>query len=325
MQKIYALQKEFIEFLNQKTFQGDPSTLYEPINYLMHLGGKRIRPVLLLSAFDLFSEEVTHAYDAALAIEVFHNFTLAHDDIMDQATLRRGQPTMHHQYNTNTAILAGDLMLIHAYDLLAKNTGKSDWKTLFSVFSKAAREICEGQQMDMDFESREVVHREEYIQMIQFKTAVLLGAAMKIGALMGGASEQDAAAIYDFAVNLGIAFQINDDILDTYGDPYKVGKKKGGDIAQHKKTYLWICCREAMDESSTALFNTYLSLPPDQESDKIQGIMQLYDRYNVLQEAKEVTQTYYNIAQRSLDNMSIDQDKKEGLIHFAENLMNREY
>lgn len=325
MERIAQFQQLFLEHLDNKSFKGEPSSLYEPINYLLNIGGKRMRPVLLLMACEMFDKEVSKAMDAALAVEVFHNFTLAHDDIMDEAVIRRGKPAVHIKYNINSAILSGDLMLIKSYELLATSPGSSSFSSIFEVFNKAAIEICEGQQMDMDFEKRKEVTLEEYLKMVEYKTAVLLGASMQIGALIGGASDNDARELYNFAVDLGIAFQINDDVLDAYGDPSKVGKKAGGDITQNKKTFLWISCLEAMTPADRSTFEQLILLGKDAEQDKIQGILSLYSKYQVRQKAEKRSKLYFEKGLAALEKISIPKQKLNHLITFANNLMVREY
>ena len=325
MDQIAQFQRLFLEHLDKKLFKGEPLSLYEPINYLLNIGGKRMRPVLLLMACEMFDKEVSKAMDAALAVEVFHNFTLAHDDIMDEAEIRRGKPAVHIKYNINSAILSGDLMLIKSYELLASSPGSSSFSSLFQVFNKAAIEICEGQQMDMDFEKRTDVTLDEYLKMVEYKTAVLLGASMQIGALIGGASESDARQLYRFAVDLGIAFQINDDVLDAYGDPSKVGKKAGGDIAQNKKTFLWISCLEAMTPSDRSRFEQLILLGKDAEQEKIQGILSLYSKYEVRQIAEERSKLFFEQGLAALKQVSIPKQRLEPLINFSNNLMIREY
>lgn len=325
MEQIAKFQRLFLEHLEKNIFEGKPSSLYEPINYLLNIGGKRMRPVLLLMACEIFDKEVSRALDAALALEVFHNFTLAHDDIMDEADIRRGMPAVHIKYDLNSAILSGDLMLIKSYELLAVNPGSSSFFSLFKVFNKAAVEICEGQQMDMDFEKRTDVTLDEYLKMVEFKTAVLLGASMQIGALIGGASDHDALQLYKFAVNLGIAFQINDDVLDAYGDPYKVGKKAGGDIVQNKKTFLWISCLEAMNAGDHSKFEQYALLNKYDEQEKINGILRLYSKYQVRKKAEERSKFYFEKGLAALEKISTPKHKLDHIIAFAHSLMVREY
>ena len=241
--------KDFFDaYIADHSFNQSPTNLYDPVNYIISIGGKRIRPLLLLIAADAVGGDKSQALDAAYSVELFHNFTLLHDDIMDDAPLRRGRKTVHEKYNINTAILSGDAMMILAYQYLGKY-GRAD---ILNIFSKMAIEVCDGQQMDMDFEERDDVTIPEYIEMIRLKTSVLIGAALQIGALLGGASETQSKHLYLYGVNVGIAFRIQDDLLDTYGTP-KVGKQKCGDIIQNKKTYLYLKAR--------AVSYTHLTLP----------------------------------------------------------------
>ena len=239
MHSIEELRDIFSTYLNQESFQQEPKNLYEPNNYFLQIGGKRLRPTLLLLATELFGGKIENALPASLAIEYFHNFTLIHDDVMDNAPVRRGFTTIHEKYNLNTAILSGDVLMIKACEYLSKVEGIY-FKQVFDVYTKTAIEVCEGQQYDIDFETQKSVSHSEYIEMIRLKTSVLLAASMKIGAILGGANETDAELLYTYAENLGIAFQIQDDILDCFGDEGLVGKQPGGDIIQNKKTLLLI-------------------------------------------------------------------------------------
>lgn len=319
MNDIAYYQDIFLKHLEANKIDGTPATLYDPANYILQLGGKRMRPVLLLMAYHAFDTQIENALDAAMAIEVFHNFTLAHDDIMDAAPLRRGKATLHEKYNMPVAILAGDVLLIKSYQLLLKNPGKADPLQLLAIFNKAAIEICEGQQMDMDFESSDEVTEEAYLKMIAYKTAVLLGAAMDIGALMGGASAHDAALMYQFALNVGLAFQVRDDFLDTFGDPEKVGKKPGGDIIQNKKTLLMIrCLAHATAEERVEIFST-----DGTQAEKINRVIRLYLKYGVDSATQLVQEHYYNQAMQSLDQAAITTESKDVLKQFARWLLER--
>lgn len=319
MNDIAYYQDIFLKHLAANMIEGQPATLYNPANYILQLGGKRMRPVLLLMAYHAFDDQIENALDAAMAIEVFHNFTLAHDDIMDAAPLRRGKATLHEKYNMPVAILAGDVLLIKSYQLLMKKPGKADPLQLLAIFNKAAIEICEGQQMDMDFETSDHVTEEEYLKMIAFKTAVLLGAAMEIGALMGGASAHDAALMYQFALNTGLAFQVRDDFLDTFGDPEKVGKKPGGDIIQNKKTLLMIRCLDHVTpEERAEIFSTQGS-----QDEKIDRVIRLYLKYGVDSATQLVQEHYYNQAMQSLDQADISTKRKDVLKQFARWLLER--
>lgn len=252
MKHIPAFQALIKEALDQHPFKGEPQELYDPMDYLMGLGGKRLRPALCLAGCELFGGAASEALSPALGIEVFHNFSLVHDDIMDQADLRRGKATVHKKWNTNIAILAGDAMLVRAYQLMAE-VKPALLPEILATFSQTALEVCEGQQRDMNFELREMVSGAEYLEMIQGKTAVLLGAAIKIGALIGGAQPDSAQALYDFGIYAGLAFQVQDDLLDAYGDPDKFGKTVGGDILQDKKTWLMIHAAEEDAEGLKSL------------------------------------------------------------------------
>lgn len=239
MQTIETYQKAFIAYLQEYATVKEPLGLYEPIQYILNLGGKRLRPVLTLLSAEIFDGDYKNALNAALSIEVFHNFSLVHDDIMDAAPLRRGQKTVHEKWDMNTGILSGDAMLIMAYQLF-ENYDATTFQSLAKLFSKTALEVCEGQQYDVDFETRTDVSVTEYLKMITFKTAVLVAAAMKMGAIVANASEENQNNIYEFGINLGIAFQLQDDYLDAFGNPETFGKQVGGDIIENKKTYLYI-------------------------------------------------------------------------------------
>ena len=239
MKAIEIYQKHFLSYLKDYNTERDPKNLYEPVQYILNLGGKRLRPILTLMTADCFGGDVNKALDAALAVEVFHNFSLIHDDIMDDAPLRRGQQTVHEKWDLNTGILSGDAMLIMAYQLF-ENYPPETFQNLLTLFSKTALEVCEGQQYDIDFETRNAVSIAEYLKMIEYKTAVLVAAAMKMGAIIAGASDEDQNRCYEFGKNLGIAFQLQDDYLDAFGNPETFGKQVGGDIIENKKTYLYL-------------------------------------------------------------------------------------
>ena len=258
MQDFKRYQRLLENTLARQDFDHEPQELYQPISYILALGGKRLRPALTLAGCDLFNGELEEALLPALGIEVFHNFSLVHDDIMDEAPVRRGKKTVHEKWNTNIAILAGDAMLVKAYQYVAK-VDKAILPKVLKCFSSTALEICEGQQLDMNFEKMESVAEDDYIEMIRLKTAVLLGAALKIGALVGRATEAKAHSLYHFGINAGLAFQVQDDLLDAFGDPSKFGKKVGGDILQDKKTLLRIYARELDPKGTEALTQSSLS------------------------------------------------------------------
>lgn len=286
----------------------------------MNLGGKRLRPALVLLATDLFGGDVPAALPAALAIETFHNFTLIHDDIMDNAPLRRGKQTVHEKWGTNNAILSGDVMMVEANKQLAK-LDSSVLKAVLNTFNATAQGVCEGQQLDMEFETREDVSIEEYIDMIRLKTAVLVGGAMKLGAIVANASKDDAALIYEFGENLGIAFQLQDDILDVYGDPLKFGKQVGGDIISNKKTFLLLSLKKLLNDADQERFS-------DQESQethiKVANITTLYNEYEIKELATAEMQLHLNKAFDALNKIEVPAERKQALIDLANELMNRE-
>lgn len=323
MLSIEKYQKAFIAYLTEFSTPKEPNNLYQPIEYILELGGKRLRPVLTLMTTEIFDEKFEKALDAALAVEVFHNFSLIHDDIMDDAPLRRGQQTVHEKWNLNTGILSGDAMLILAYQLFENYEGET-FKALAKLFSKTALEVCEGQQYDIDFETRNDVTIPEYLKMIEYKTAVLVGAAMKMGAIVANASIEDQNKIYDFGKNLGIAFQLQDDYLDAYGNPESFGKQVGGDIIENKKTYLFLKALELSDTNQNQelvkLFNSHNS----NNEDKITKAKQIFDATGASTVTKQIIVEYTENAFKLLDAMSISSEKKSLLKQFGIALMNRE-
>jgi geranylgeranyl diphosphate synthase type II len=320
MKNYTELYKLISTEIENTSYGQSPAELYEPISYMMALGGKRLRPVLVLMACQLFDSNVSKAINAAHAIEVFHNFTLVHDDIMDNAPLRRGQQTVYTKWNMPIAILSGDLMMIKATQLLCE-TETNELKALLDMFNKTAIEVCEGQQIDMNFEARNDVTHEEYIQMISLKTSVLLAASLHIGAKIGGASNEDAQYIYDFGKNIGIAFQIQDDILDSFGEGVKVGKKIGGDIASNKKTLLLIELLSACHKDDKALLEKLIN--ETNEEAKIMGVLELYKKYQVKEFAEAEKSKYLNLAFQSLDKVKSDVEAKKLLSDTANELMTR--
>ncbi len=250
MQTFLKYQKKIENEFHGNPFSGTPQNLYDPLNYILGLGGKKIRPVLALIGCELYSGQIEKAIPAALTVEVFHNFSLIHDDIMDKAPVRRGKPTVHEKWDTNTAILSGDLMVVKAYEMLLKSE-QIFWPELFLVFNKTAAEVCEGQQMDMNFETQMDVTETDYLDMIRLKTSVLLGCSLKMGAIVANASQEEALKIYNLGVNMGIGFQLMDDYLDAFGTPELVGKQTGGDILTHKKTIMVI---KAMQKQTFRLY-----------------------------------------------------------------------
>jgi len=322
MQDIQFYQETFINHLEQFKLKRNPETLYQPINYILDLGGKRLRPVLALMSSEIFDGDCRKALDAALCIEVFHNFTLIHDDIMDAAPLRRGKETVHLKWDLNTGILSGDAMLILAYHLL-EGYEQQIFKKLAKVFSKTALEVCEGQQYDMDFETSEDVSISDYIKMIEYKTAVLLGAAMKMGAIVANASDDDQERIYEFGKNLGIAFQLQDDYLDTFGDPKIFGKQVGGDIIANKKTFLYLkAIEKAFEKDKIKLHNLFRSAPKN-PSEKITEAREIFTSSGAHEATLKEIQKYTDKAFTVLEYMSIANSKKMVLRQFGEQLMNR--
>ncbi|TVZ52954.1 polyprenyl synthetase family protein [Dokdonia sp. Hel_I_53] len=314
----------FIDYLKSHSFNKEPKNLYEPINYILDLGGKRLRPVLTLLACDLFDTSYTKALDAALAIEIFHNFSLVHDDIMDDAPLRRGEETVHEKWDINTGILSGDAMLILAYQLFENYDGIV-FKNLAQLFSKTAIEVCEGQQYDVDFETRDDVTISEYMKMIEYKTAVLVGAALKMGAIVAGASEQCQQAIYNYGRDLGIAFQLQDDYLDAFGDPETFGKQVGGDIIENKKTFLYLTAVANSSKNDAKELEHFFSIAPVNPSEKIETVKQHFLDSGAAKATEEEIAKYTNQAFTALENVDISEDKKELLRIFGKGLMKRTY
>ncbi len=306
------------EFLQQKLPKGEPSSLYQPITYLMSLGGKRIRPALVLLACDIFKGNWKDALPAAYAMEVFHNFTLMHDDIMDNAGLRRGKATVHELYDVNTAILSGDAMLIHSYEMLSSYPG-AILPSLLKGFNTMALQLCEGQRMDMDFETIKEVKIADYLKMIEYKTSVLLACALQTGALIAGASEQDQSHLYAFGINSGIAFQIQDDLLDAFGEADKVGKQAGGDILQGKKTYLYLKAVELADSSQLEKLLTYYdpkSVYSNEE--KIEAVKRIFIDTGAQEYAHQVRDAYNDLAKSHVKPLNIGDAYKNDLIQFAD-------
>lgn len=304
-------------------FTRSPKELYEPVEYVLSLGGKRIRPVLMLMGYNLFKEDVTRIYGPATGIEVYHNYTLLHDDLMDRADMRRGKATVHKVWNDNTAILSGDAMLVLAYQYMA-DCPPAHLKEVMDLFSLTALEICEGQQMDMDFERRSDVKEEEYIEMIRLKTAVLLAAALKIGAVLANASSEDAERLYEFGVQIGVAFQLQDDLLDVYGDPAVFGKKIGGDILCNKKTYMLIKALEQADKEQAAELKRWIEAEAFDPEKKIEAVTALYNQMGIRAVCENKMREYYTRAMESLDAVSVVVEKKKELKALMEHLMYRE-
>ncbi|WP_439129622.1 polyprenyl synthetase family protein [Polaribacter sp.] len=319
---ILHYQKEFLSYLESKKWVREPKNLYEPIDYILQLGGKRIRPVLTLMAADIFSDGFKDALPAALAVEVFHNFTLVHDDIMDDAPLRRGKKTVHEKWNINTGILSGDAMLILAYQYF-ENYDADVFQKLAKLFSKTALEVCDGQQLDVDFETRTDVTIDQYINMICLKTSVLVAAALKMGAIVAKTSEENANLIYDFGLNLGLAFQLQDDFLDTFGDPKTFGKQVGGDIIENKKTYLYLKALEVSDTNDEGKLKYLYRKKLKENSIKIADVRRIFELNDIPNLIKQEIENYTEKAFETLAKMDIKQTDKERLKSFGLWLMKR--
>lgn len=317
--QVQQLQEDVETRLLAIDFPSSPNTLYEPVRYMLALGGKRMRPILLMMAYDLFGNEPAKAWPAALGIEVFHNFTLLHDDIMDKAPLRRGKATVHEKWNPNVAILSGDAMFVKSCQLVMQSSGEG----VMDLFLKTALEVCEGQQLDMDFENRPTVSIAEYLEMIRLKTAVLLGGGLAMGALIAGAGREQADHLYAFGTGLGVAFQLQDDILDVYGDAGKFGKQVGGDILANKKTFLLLTALERAQASDKQELNHWLS-DNSQSERKVEAVTALFDRLRVREAALEKMDALYYDALRHLDTLHVTADRTEPLQQLARMLMARE-
>lgn len=322
MLEIENYQRYFLDQLAQYTLDKDPQNLYEPIQYILQLGGKRLRPLLTLLSADVFEGNYKDALSAAMAVEVFHNFSLVHDDIMDDAPLRRGNQTVHEKWDINTGILSGDAMLILAYQFF-ENYEPQTFKSLAQLFSKTALEVCEGQQWDVDFETRNDVTIDEYLKMIAYKTAVLVGAAMKMGAIVAQTSEMNQQLIYDFGLNLGMAFQLQDDYLDAFGDPETFGKQVGGDIIENKKTYLYLKAIELSQNTDRNKLEQLFSETLQDNLDKIEQTKVIFNQSGASLETQNAIKDFTQKAFEILEKLEISAEKKALLHNFGFNLMNR--
>jgi geranylgeranyl diphosphate synthase type II len=321
MQKLAEYQSILEDRISKISFPEQPNNLYEPLSYFMTLGGKRTRPVLSMLGCNLFGVPGLKAVNAAMAVELFHNFTLIHDDIMDAAPLRRGKETVHQKWNENVGILSGDALFVIAYQHLAKHD-TDVLPRLLEIFSKTALEVCEGQQMDMDFETRKDVSIEEYLEMIRLKTSVLLGAALEMGATVAKADDRNAKLIYDFGMYVGLAFQIKDDILDLYADPEKFGKQLGGDVMANKKTYLQI---KAYELASPSQKEELKALESEKDlNKKVAEVKAIFNSIGVKELAENKMQEYYTQAKTAMELIKVDEDHKQDLLGLAKYLMRRE-
>ena len=311
------------EHLAKLNLKNEPLELYEPVRYIISIGGKRLRPALVLMSCSLYTDSIDHAIQPALGIEIFHNFTLLHDDIMDQSAVRRNQPTVHNKWNDNTAILSGDTMSILSYQYISQSP-ENQLKDVLELFNITAQEVCEGQQYDLNFEDEMQVRVSDYIRMIELKTSVLIAASLKLGAILGRASAADSQHLYEFGRNLGIAFQIRDDYLDTFGDPEKFGKRIGNDIVANKKTFLMIMALELAQGKHHDELNQLLNNREIEPEEKIHAVKNIYTQLEVGKISESKAKEYYERSLLSLKNVSVSGDKKEALFQFASELMERE-
>ncbi len=321
MQSFELLSRKFALHFDKAHFPASPASLYEPNDYFLRLGGKRVRPVLCLMGNEMFEDVREDAWELATAVELFHNFTLIHDDIMDKAPLRRGMETVHTKYGESTALLAGDVMLVKAYEYLSKIEG-TFLHPILMLFNQTAREVCEGQQLDMDFEKQERVVLDEYLRMIELKTSVLLAGSLKMGAILGGAGERNQNLLYEFGRKLGIAFQVQDDYLDAFGDPAKFGKQVGGDILANKKTFLLI---HALETASGATLEELRRQLATNEENKVQQVQAIFRECKVDEWALELKNKYLDEAFQHLDDIAVVSRRKEPLADLARFLVQRDY
>lgn len=322
MTKVDKIQKLINDFIDNQNFMGEPSELYAPIEYILRQGGKRMRPTLCLLACELFGGNIEDCMIPAVSAEIFHNFTLVHDDIMDQAPLRRGMETVYHKWNSDIALLSGDTMLIKAFQYVLA-TKKEYSHEVFAELCKVALEVCEGQQYDLNFETQDDVTLDAYLEMIRLKTAVLLGSVLKIGAIVAGANDKNQKAIYDFGINLGLAFQLQDDILDCYSDVNVFGKMTGGDISDNKKTYLYLKALELASEDDRNHLLNLFKMPKGRNEEKIQAVLNIYDKYNVKNIVEKLMTEYYEKSLQDLSSIEASEENKEILRDYAAYLYTR--
>lgn len=312
------------EFLNHLAYERKPASLYEPIKYVLSMGGKRIRPTLMLLAYNLFKEDPEKILMNAIALETYHNYTLLHDDLMDNADMRRGHQTVHKKWDANTAILSGDSMLVLAYERMAQCDNQHLGKVL-RLFTETALEIGEGQQYDMEFETRNDVKEEEYIEMIRLKTSVLLACALKIGAILADASTEDADNLYQFGEQIGLAFQLQDDYLDVYGDPKVFGKKIGGDITSNKKTFMLINAFNLANAEQKKELEKWVNAQDFDREEKVEAVTRLYNEIGIDKLAQEKIAYYFENSKKYLDAVKVDAARKEELRNYAQKMMKRQY
>ena len=323
MYTIEEIQKLINDYIDNQKFEGEPKELYAPIEYILRQGGKRLRPTLCLLACDLFGGNVEDCMVPAVAAEIFHNFTLVHDDIMDQAPLRRGLETIYKKWGSDVAILSGDTMLIKAFQYVLNTDNKYRYE-VFAELCKVALEVCEGQQLDLNFETRDDVTLDEYLKMIRLKTAVLLGSVLKIGAIVAGADEESQKIVYDFGVDIGMAFQLQDDVLDCYADVDVFGKMIGGDISDNKKTYLYLYTLNIANDKDEEELRRLFKMPKGRDEEKIKKVLEIYDRYAVKHEVLAEIEEMFNVAIMDLiTRLDIDEGRKVVLLDYAEYLYKR--
>jgi geranylgeranyl diphosphate synthase, type II len=321
MKSFEELTKDFLQNFDTRHFPSRPASLYEPADYFLGLGGKRIRPVMCLMGNELFDQLNPDAWQVAAAIELFHNFTLIHDDIMDKAPLRRNMPTVHEKFGEPAALLSGDVMLVTAYEYINK-INSSYLHKIIHIFNKTAREVCEGQQLDMDFEKVEQISFSEYLQMIELKTSVLIGSSLQMGSILGGAGDGNQRHLYEFGKNLGLAFQVQDDYLDAFGDPVKFGKQRGGDIVANKKTFLFIRAMETATEQQRMELK---ALMKTNSVDKIEKVLRIFRECRVDEWANELKEKFVTAALQHLDDIAVLSVRKEPLQHLAGYFMKRDF
>jgi geranylgeranyl diphosphate synthase type II len=324
MYTITQLRSIFEEYLEEHAFTQHPQGLYAPMAYVMGMGGKRLRPLLALMSAQLFGGQAQAALPVAMAVEVFHNFSLVHDDIMDQAPLRRGQATVHHKYGLNAGILSGDAMLIYAYEFIRQVEGQLAVSRLLKEFNRVAIEVCEGQQYDMDFEQQQDVKIEDYLLMIERKTAALIEGSLVMGAVTANAPEADIKKLAVFGRNIGVAFQLQDDILDTFGDPRKFGKKVGGDIAQNKKTFLILKAMDLARGETREELHRYMSANPEDEAQKIKAVTRILRQLNIQEWAEQLKEKIQQAALAALDDITVPEQHKRPIRELALSLIERE-
>lgn len=322
MMNVEQIQSLINNYIDNQNFEGNPSELYAPISYIMSQGGKRMRPTLCLLACDMFGGNVDDCMIPAVAAEIFHNFTLVHDDIMDQAPLRRGMETVYHKWNSDIALLSGDTMLIKAFQYVLATKKEYSYE-VFAELCKVALEVCEGQQFDLNFETQDDVSLDAYLEMIRLKTAVLLGSVLKIGAIVAKVDAKNQKAIYDFGINLGLAFQLQDDIFDCYGDVKVFGKMTGGDISDNKKTYLYLKALEIASEDDRNILKQLFAMPKGRDENKIQTVLNIYDKYDVKNIVTELMTKYYHDSLKNLDDIDLPEEKKLILRDYAAYLYTR--